>query len=222
MTETNLNMDLTQPVIIDTERLDWAPSPQPGVERRRLERADAEAGRATSIVRYRAGSAFPAHSHPGGEEYLVLDGVFSDAGGDFGVGAYVRNPPGSQHAPFTEQGCTIFVKLCQMRPRGEPAVIVDTRALGWAPGTTAGHAVMPLHTGPDETVTLDRLEPGTTLGPRSDHGGEEILVLDGTLDLAGTGHGPRTWIRTPTGASSTLASRTGCTLWIKRGHLLPR
>lgn len=71
-----------------------------GVQRRVLEREDAESGRATSIVRYAPGSAFSPHVHAGGEEFLVLEGIFSDESGDFGPGMYVRNPIGSKHLPI--------------------------------------------------------------------------------------------------------------------------
>jgi anti-sigma factor ChrR (cupin superfamily) len=35
----------------------------------------------------------------GGEEFLVLEGTFSDERGDYPRGSYVRNPPGTAHAP---------------------------------------------------------------------------------------------------------------------------
>ena len=60
-----------------------------------LERQGAESGRATSVVRYAPGSDFAAHTHTGGEEFIVLDGVFSDDSGDYSAGSYVRNPVGS-------------------------------------------------------------------------------------------------------------------------------
>ena len=39
------------------------------------------------------------HVHGGGEEFLVLEGVFQDEHGDFPAGSYVRNPPQSHHTP---------------------------------------------------------------------------------------------------------------------------
>src|SRR6056297_2598515 len=70
----------------------------PGVRRRMLDRIGNEVARATTIVRFDPGSAFSAHTHDGGEEYLVLDGTFQDEDGDFPAGSYVRNPPTSSHA----------------------------------------------------------------------------------------------------------------------------
>ena len=51
--------------------------------------------------------------HTGGEEFVVLEGVFQDEYGDFPAGTYVRNPPTTSHTPGSEAGCTIFVKLWQ-------------------------------------------------------------------------------------------------------------
>jgi anti-sigma factor ChrR (cupin superfamily) len=60
-----------------------------------LERQGDEVAKATSIVRYQAGSKFPIHTHDLGEEILVLDGVFSDETGHYPAGSYMMNPPGS-------------------------------------------------------------------------------------------------------------------------------
>ena len=91
----NINMDFSKRVMIDTSAANWKASPLPGVKRRMLERQGAESGRATSVVRYAPGSDFAAHTHTGGEEFIVLDGVFSDDSGDYSAGSYVRNPVGS-------------------------------------------------------------------------------------------------------------------------------
>ena len=71
-----LHADLSKPVVVHTSDQPWTPSPMPGVERRFLERDGGEVARASSIVRYAQGTAFPRHVHDKGEEYLVLSGVF--------------------------------------------------------------------------------------------------------------------------------------------------
>ena len=123
---TLVNGDFTQRVVLDTNAMDWVPSPTAGVDRRMLDRIGGEVARATSLVRYAPGGRFPEHDHALGEEYLVLDGIFSDQTGDFPAGSYVRNPPGSRHAPFTHGGCTILVKLRQMRHDDRASVYVNT------------------------------------------------------------------------------------------------
>jgi anti-sigma factor ChrR (cupin superfamily) len=106
-----LNADFSTRVVVHAARLSWSPSPIVGVERRMLDRIGDEVARATSIVRYAPNSHFSAHTHGGGEEFFVLDGVFSDEHGDFPTGSYIRNPPSSHHKPGSGPGCTIFVKL---------------------------------------------------------------------------------------------------------------
>ena len=102
--EPGLNADFARRVLLHTAGAVWQDSPQAGVQRIPLDRIGAEVARATSLVRFAPGSRFPAHVHGGGEEILVLDGVFSDESGDYPAGSYLRNPPGSRHAPASAPG----------------------------------------------------------------------------------------------------------------------
>jgi len=120
-----INADLTQRAVVETADLPWTPSPMPGVARKMLERDGGEVARATSLVRYAAGSRFERHEHGGGEEIFVLDGVLSDERGDYPAGTYIRNPPGSSHAPFSAEGCTLFVKLRQFAADDGARIVVD-------------------------------------------------------------------------------------------------
>ena len=110
-----------------------------------LDRVGDEVARATSIVRYEPGSQFSAHTHDLGEEFFVLDGIFSDEHGDYPAGTYVRNPPGSSHTPYTVEGCTIFVKLRQFDLEDQTPVHIDTRNAPFVPGAVTGLTVRPLH-----------------------------------------------------------------------------
>lgn len=78
-----LHADLRERVVVESESLDWLDSPMLGVQRRMLERDGEEVARATSVVRYAPNSHFSAHTHGGGEEFLVLEGIFSDEYGDY-------------------------------------------------------------------------------------------------------------------------------------------
>jgi anti-sigma factor ChrR (cupin superfamily) len=106
----DVHADLQQRVVLDTSTLPWCPSPLTGVERRLLDRRGEEVARATPVVRYAPGSRFDRHSHGGGEEILVLSGVFEDEHGRYDTGSWLRNPPGSVHRPWSAAGCTIWVK----------------------------------------------------------------------------------------------------------------
>lgn len=218
-----INADLTQRVVVDTNSLDWADSPESGVQRRMLDRDGGEVARATSIVRYAPGSRFPAHEHGAGEEFFVLEGVFSDEHGDYPAGTYVRNPIGSSHASFTRDGCTILVKLRQMTDPAEPRLVVDTNAGKWQPGSVPGLERLPLFASEatGEKVYLARFAP-EGINPGDAHpGGEELLVLDGTLEDEYGTYPAGTWLRQPDGSSHSPFSSDGCTLWVKRGHLPP-
>jgi anti-sigma factor ChrR (cupin superfamily) len=223
MSQELVNADFTQRVVLATDALPWIPSPQAGVERRLLDRIGGEVARATSLVRYAPASAFPAHEHALGEEFLVLAGVFSDEHGDYGEGTYVRNPPGSRHTPRTGPGCTIFVKLRQMKPTEIKRVVIDTTKAVWKLEDPKGPVRLPLHLANDtgESVTLERLSGGTELNEIEQPGGEEIFVLSGTLSDRYGSYGAGTWIRNPAGFRSGFGSASGATYWAKRGHLRP-
>ena len=112
----DVNADFEQRVLVHSANLSWLDSPMPGVHRRPLDRVGGEVARATSVVKYAPNSRFSPHVHTGGEEFLVLEGVFQDEHGDFPAGSYVRNPPRTRHTPGSEPGCVILVKLWQFEP----------------------------------------------------------------------------------------------------------
>jgi len=215
----DLHADLSQRAVLDSNALAWQPSPMAGVERRMLDRRGGEVARAPSIVRYAPGSRFAPHSHPGGEEILVLAGTFADEHGSYPAGTYLRNPVGSSHAPFSEEGCTILVKLQQMDPADQQRLVINTRSTSWLPGLVKGLEVMPLHAFGPEHVALVRWAPGTVFQPHGHPGGEEILVLEGVFqDEHGT-YPAGGWLRNPPGSVHRPWSEAGCTIWVKTGHL---
>lgn len=221
MLDERLNSDFSRRVVIATDRLPWIASPQAGVERRPLDRIGGEVARATSLVRYAPASVFPAHLHALGEEFLVLSGVFSDEHGDYPAGTYVRNPPGSRHAPRTDPGCVILVKLRQMKPSERQRVVLDLAAVPWRRGERDGHERRVLHIAEDgsERVMVESLMAGCTLAPDACVDGSEMFVLSGSIADEFGDYGAGTWVRTPAGFRHTLRSSTGATYWSKRGHL---
>jgi anti-sigma factor ChrR (cupin superfamily) len=48
----------------------------------------------------------------------VLDGALEDEEGRYAVGSWLRNPAGSQHMPFSLEGCLLYVKIGHL-----PAVV---------------------------------------------------------------------------------------------------
>ncbi|MFM2041484.1 MAG: hypothetical protein RLY86_60 [Pseudomonadota bacterium] len=217
----NINSDPAIRVVLPPGTVPWVPSPLPGVDRQMLDRIGAEVARATSIVRYAAGSRFDRHDHALGEEFLVLDGVFADEHGIYPAGTYVRNPPGSSHAPWSGEGCTLFVKLRQFDPDDTSRIVIDTRTTAWHPGLVPGLSVMPLHSFGTEGVALVRWAPGTVFNPHTHVGGEEILVLAGEFADEQGRYPAGTWLRNPPGSRHRPFSETGCTIYVKTGHLSP-
>ncbi|GAB3028064.1 cupin domain-containing protein [Oleiagrimonas citrea] len=214
-----LHADLDLRACVDAFALPWTPSPAAGVERRLIERDGAEAARATSLVRYAPDSRFPSHTHPRGEEILVLEGTFGDEFGDYPPGTYLRNPPGSSHAPRTDEGCTIFVKLRHMHPLESERVVVDTAERPWCASAVRGLEIMPLGGFRGERAALVRLASGTRVPLRRHAGGCELLVLGGALrDDDGT-YPAGTWLRLPRGSRQSVSSDKGCTVFVKAGHL---
>lgn len=215
-----LNADFSQRVVVHAARLPWMASPVSGIDRRMLDRIGGEVARATSIVRYAANSRFSPHSHGGGEEFFVLDGVFQDEHGDFPAGTYVRNPPTTSHAPGSASGCTIFVKLWQFDPADRTEVRIDTRSRGFDPATARpGVEIMALFADRREDVRLERW--AANAGVELDlAGGGEFLVLDGGFDERGESLEAQSWLRLPAGDRLCAATGpAGCTLWVKTGHL---
>lgn len=215
----SIHVDMTQRVVLDTHAMTWQASPSAGVWRKPLDRDGGEVARATSVVRYDPGSAFSAHTHDGGEEILVLDGVFEDEEGRYPAGTYLRNPAGSTHAPGSTDGCTLFVKLRQFQPDDTERVRIDTRQTPWRQGLVAGLSVMPLHQFGHESVALVRWQPQTFFQPHAHFGGEEILVLDGVFEDEFGAYPTGTWMRSPHLSRHQPFSREGCTILVKTGHL---
>ncbi|MGK0170345.1 MAG: hypothetical protein ACI9W2_002070 [Gammaproteobacteria bacterium] len=214
----------------------WQPSPSGTVWRKRLHLSGpTEAGVVTSIVRYEPGASFHLHEHPDGEEIFVLEGTFSDEHRDSPAGTYLLNPEGFSHAPFSREGCVLFVKLRQF-PGKRMHECVDTLGVNWVPGSVLSAAFDNAAGGDgavgaseqarikglydsvefsDRTV-IEKWPPGT----RSSHAGAfELFVLSGTLNYEGHELNTWAWMRHPHGCAAQLHSRQGCEIFVKYEHL---
>lgn len=209
-----INADFTRCATKAPEEYRWLASPQNGVERVILDRIGEEKARATSIVRYAPASYFPSHQHPGGEEILVLSGTFSDEGGDYPAGWYLRNPPDSSHKPFSADGCIIFVKLRQMKADENRQVRINTRTpSNWE--RLDGRETCGLYSGSGETVCLQRILPGEGLFSTSVESAE-LLVLEGNVLFGKQSFATGGWIRLPEGSyPEIVAGPQGATIYLK-------
>lgn len=215
-----INADFSEKAVVVPKESDWVCSPESGVDRLMLDRVGDEVARATSIVRYAPGSSFPPHEHAAGEEFLVLDGVFSDEHADYTVGTYVRNPPGSGHSPYSESGCRILVKLRQFDPQDLSHVVVHSSE-SMARLNTSGTCVkvLALHEFGSERVVMIQLAEGEPFPVTADPGGIEILVINGSINDEGSELTAESWLRIPAGQKNRLVASSDSLLWVKMGHL---
>jgi len=214
-----VNHDLSLRALVTVADYRWVRSPQPGVERVMLDRVGAEQARATSLVRYASASDFPVHSHPDGEEILVLEGVFSEGENHYPAGWYLRNPPDSSHQPSSRTGATIFVKLRQMSACDTQAVRINTQdpTQWWQHN---GRDICPLYQSANERVRLECLSPTEPLFDQPLVGGAELLVLGGELREGDQLYSKGSWLRVPaTSFPELISGESGTLLYLKTGHL---
>ncbi len=216
-----VNADFAASAFERTGDMEWVPSPTAGVERRMLDRVGDEVARATSLVRYAPASRFPEHTHGKGEEFLVLEGVFADEHGEYPAGTYVRNPPGSSHAPASAEGCVLLVKLRQFADDDLARVVVDTHHGAWEATGIEGVERLPLHAHRSERVALYRMASGSRVPAHEHPGGEEVFLIEGGLSDGEREYVCGDWLRLPPGSGHAVSSPAGAVFWVKTGHLPP-
>ena len=213
-----LNMDFDRVALSLAQDQEWVQSPSDGVSRVHLEREAEESGHTTSFVRFAPGSYFPPHIHPLGEEIYVIDGVFSDEHGDYPAGTYLRNPPGSAHTPFTEQGCTLFVKLDQFKPGDSGRVVLRPEDQSWDPGL-GNLRVCPLHSYEGENTALVYWPKNEVFQKHTHYGGEEIVILKGRFIDEHGEYPEGSWIRSPHMSVHFPYVKEATLILVKVGHL---
>lgn len=216
---TALRADLSQRAVV-TPPLpgEWLGSPEPGIEWHLLERVGTEGTRATSVVRYAPGAQLAASTHDGGEEIFVIAGTLSDETGDWPAGSYLRNPPGSRHAPFSREGCLLFVKLWQFTEGDQETVRLNTRSAPWYQGLVPGLTVQPLHEHAGVSTALVRWAPDTRFNRHAHPGGEEIYVLEGVFSDEHGVYPAATWLRSPRWSQHTpFTGAEGALIYVKVG-----
>ena len=94
-------------IVIDTTTAQWYPGLVAGLSVLPLSEFETVH---TALVRWMPGTQFNPHRHFGGEEILVVQGVFEDEFGRYPAGTWLRSPHMSMHTPFSTEGCLILVK----------------------------------------------------------------------------------------------------------------
>lgn len=216
--QMQLNHDLSKSAQVDLRQSKWLPSPALGVKRLVLEREGGEKTiRATSIVAYAPNSQFASHGHPQGEEFYVLAGTFSDQHGDYPAGTYVRNPPGSSHAPFSQNGCLIWVKLQQFLPEDNKHSVIATFEADQNQ-TSIEYQRQTLFDD-YENVELLSAKRDYVLSQNYFDGGVEVLVLAGQISHGGCNYQEGSWLRFSAKSSETIEVSKNTKLLVKSRHL---
>lgn len=100
-------------VVIDTKAGAWLSHGPIGPATKLLHEFE---GDVTSLMHFPPGVQLERHVHEVGQEFLVLEGTFSDESGDYPKRTWARFPQGSVHAPFSIQGCTLLAKAGHLPP----------------------------------------------------------------------------------------------------------
>ncbi|WP_178091511.1 cupin domain-containing protein [Halopseudomonas laoshanensis] len=210
---TPLNMDRRLAVLVRPGDQHWLDAPQAPVRRWPLEREAPESGEVTSLVEYLPGARFPEHRHPNGEEILVLSGVFSDEGGDYPAGSYLRSPAASRHSPFSQPGCQIFVKLNQFAQGDMTTLRLGPQQMRWQT-LNQGMEQAQLHTFANECSSLQRYAK-TMRVPLPEQNRGEILVLEGSLTLNDEPLPAGSWLRAPSFDALCLTAAENTLILVK-------
>jgi anti-sigma factor ChrR (cupin superfamily) len=134
------------------------------------------------------------------------------------MGTYIRNPPGSKHAPFTRDGCKLFVKLEQFHPDDTARVVVRPEDHQWQQGI-GNLVVLSLHEFQTQHTALVYWPAHEKFQPHQHRGGEEILVISGKF-IDEYGHYPAgTWIRSPHLSRHYPYVEEETLILVKTGHL---
>lgn len=95
--------------MFDFNRTAWKKTPHAGVFLRIL-RSDRATGHLACLIRMQPGCGYPAHTHKGAEEVLVLQGGYKDESGEYHAGEYYYRTAGTSHHPVALPGedCILF------------------------------------------------------------------------------------------------------------------
>jgi anti-sigma factor ChrR (cupin superfamily) len=97
--------------------------------------------------------------------------------------------------------------------------VLEPRPELWKARQAGELQTLALHHHRGIAVSLMRYQPGTAAVARRRSGGEEILILDGTLLDERSAYPRGSWIRNPPGSLHEPFSVEGCLIYLQTGHL---
>jgi anti-sigma factor ChrR (cupin superfamily) len=102
-------------VVIDSQKAAWKQGDASGLMRLPLHFA-ADTGESVAIERLAPGAQMAEMDCPGGEEIFILSGDLRDEHGNYGAGAWIRNPAGFRRRLGSNNGATYWAKRGHLRP----------------------------------------------------------------------------------------------------------
>ena len=226
ITGTELNADLTAHVVVKADELEWRETEHRGVYVKDFERiTDPDKARETCLMRLEAGAALPEVEVDERTEMMVLEGELSDGHGTYGAGVYVMNPPGARVRIASQSGGIAFIRRRAGAAIGADRVVRDTnRDDAWEVwGERGAHKVTLFGPGEiHEASWVGRMLPDVQV-PEHDHaGGEEVFVVDGSIEDEAARADPGTWMRFPVGfRHAPFSHGDGCVMIIREGDVIP-
>lgn len=102
--------------LVKTNEIEWTPLPEEGVSGISVKSLlfDSESKRSpTILLKFDAGTTYPLHNHPAGEEVFVLEGDIKLGKDELKAGDYLYTAINKMHRVSTKNGCVILLKAPQ-------------------------------------------------------------------------------------------------------------
>ena len=212
-----INADFHVPVSVETKVVEWHASSTIG-NKKCFERIERNKSRMTMLAQLPAGRPFKKFGHDEDVEFFVLSGVFSDSDGDYGAGSYVRNPAGTNHEPFTGDGCTVLFKLGQFQPLDRKRIVIDTKnsPIRWLPVGEPGVSRLALHHFSEEDIYLYRIRTECWITFKHESHGLELFICEGAISVKGNRYVVGDWLRYPAGSKVKVSAIGDVCLYVKK------
>jgi hypothetical protein len=180
---------------------------------------EAYPARSTALLRLASGQALPADPARDGLEVLVVEGAVTVDGAPLGQYGFVRRPRSPAPAVTASAEALLFVKRGHIPPDDTVETLLEPRLALWQHEPGSGLPIMPFHRHGSLAVVLRRYQGGAAPVTHRPPGGEEMLVLEGTLLDERSAYPRGSWIRHPPGSLYQPYSIEGCLVYAQSGHL---
>jgi anti-sigma factor ChrR (cupin superfamily) len=99
--------DDSEKVVLRPEEQQW----RPGIGNLKVCPLHSFGTKSSALVLWPANEVFQPHVHWGGEEIVVITGMFTDEFGQYPAGSWIRSPHLSEHFPRVKEETLILVKV---------------------------------------------------------------------------------------------------------------